>query len=125
EPGPQAVAGTTRKRWLPMALLLVAVVAMGWWWQSKPADKADANTATRLTTDAGAVSVSGEMVTEQAATIIEETLPASMASTAGSVANDGSGNSGVTSPTIHTMLDIGQPAIVATRHTITDDPTTP
>ena len=125
EPGPQAVAGTTRKRWLPMALLLVAVVAMGWWWQSKPADKADANTATRLTTDAGAVSVSGEMVTEQAATIIEETLPASMASTAGSVANDGSGNSGVTDPTINPMLAMGQPDIASASNARSDDTSNP
>ena len=125
EPGPQGAVGTTRKRWLPMALLLAAVVMTGWWWQSLPADGTAANAMPRLTADTGAADVSGEMVMEQAATIIEETLPVSMASASSPVARDGPGNTGVADPAINPMLALGQPDIAPPLTATTDDTSNP
>ncbi|MGQ4660534.1 hypothetical protein [Lysobacter sp. F6437] len=125
ESGSQGAAGTTRKRWLPMALLLVAVVATGWWWQSQPANGAATDAAPRLTADAVATHVSDEMVTEQAAAIIEEAVPASMASTSGIVAGDGTGNTGLSDPAINPMVAMGQREIAPARAASSDGTSNP
>jgi len=125
ESGPQRAAGKARTRWLPMVVLLLAVVAMGWWWQSPPADGAATEATPVPTADAGASYLSRDTATGGAATIIDEALPASMATTSGRATSDGTGDAGVADPAINPMVKMAQPGSAPAGGATTDGTSNP
>ena len=105
--GPHTAARAAPKRWLaPVALLLVAVVAAGWWSLSQSTADTPVESLPRLSLQAGDSNDADGFALPAAATIVEDAAPAASALAPAATVGD---NRELADPAVNPMLVLTHP----------------